>query len=233
MALAASHPLCGLWADARGAARTVSARCTHCDERRGRTHSQEHMDAFTAQLLCCIAAEFARLPYFSPYGPPELIGHRNIANGVLLRYPPLPPPHPPNAQRGRVTDDKQLTASAWFWFVAVGAPVATSLGGVAAVWRMKRRRDQLRLRAEVTVVEHAHEDTPPGGDSCSGYIGEGDDHELTIYSTKPPSTPVVDYVNIPPSVLAHTPKSPGSRRRVAPLVLAERESPAPNAAPRE
>jgi hypothetical protein len=192
------------------------------------------MDAFTALVLCCIAAEFARLPYFSAYGPPELISHRNIAHGVLLRYPPLPPPRPPHTRRG-VTDDQQLTASAWFWFVVVGAPVATSLGGVAAVWRMKRRRHRLQLRAEVAVVEHVHDcdDMPPRGDTCSGYVGEGDEHELTIHSTKPPSTPVLDYVGTPPSVHLHTPKSPGSRRRVAPMVFVERESPALNAAPRE
>jgi hypothetical protein len=90
--------------------------------------------------------------------------------------------------------------------------VATAAGGVAAVWRMKRRRTLLRLlRADPEPGEEKGEES---------YIGERDEHELTIDSPaggRPPHS--LDYIGTPPSVRA--PKSPASRRRVVPLVEEE------------
>jgi hypothetical protein len=78
------------------------------------------MDAFTMRLSFCIVDEFARLPFFDPFGPPELVSRKNSANGVVLRYPPLPPPSPRD-QPARAHHERRmgLTTSAWFWFLAV------------------------------------------------------------------------------------------------------------------
>lgn len=96
-------------------------------------------EAFGEELDCCLVNAFARIPFFTPFGTPQLLS-RNLTVLGVLRAPPLNPAPPPLPG---VSEDDPITAEAWFWVAIIGGPFLTACLVVAGLtWaRHKREKD--------------------------------------------------------------------------------------------